>query len=85
MQVLETSRSSGNYDRTTKADTYLALGIRDMWLTDADNHLIEARHKVLNENLADWQVVQYGKGEHAESRVLAGWRASVDELFAGLI
>ena len=26
------SRSTANYDRTTKADTYLALGVRELWL-----------------------------------------------------
>jgi hypothetical protein len=28
---------------------------------------------------------QYVKGDIAESRVLNGWRVSVDELFAGLV
>jgi len=28
------SRSTNVYDRTTKADTYLALGIRELWLVD---------------------------------------------------
>ena len=79
------SKSSGNYDRTTKADTYLALGVRELWLIDADNRMIEVRYKIMKGSFPDWQVVQYRKGEWAESRVLEGWRVSVDELFAGLI
>ena len=79
------SKSSGNYDRTTKADTYLALGVQEMWLIDADNRMIEVRHRIMKSGFPDWQVVQYRKGEWAESRVLSGWRVSVDELFAGLV
>ena len=79
------SKSSGNYDRTTKADTYLALGVRELWLIDADNRMIEVRYKIMKGSFPDWQVVQYRKGEWAESRVLEGWRVSVDELFAGLV
>ena len=79
------SKSSGNYDRTTKADTYLALGVRELWLIDADNRMIEVRYKIMKGSFPDWQVLQYRKGEWAESRVLEGWRVSVDELFAGLV
>ena len=79
------SKSSGTYDRTTKADTYLALGVRELWLIDADNRMIEVRHRIMKSSFPDWQVVQYRKGEWAESRVLSGWRVSVDELFAGLV
>jgi len=79
------SKSSGNYDRTTKADTYLALGVQELWLIDADNRMIEVRYKIMKGSFPDWQVVQYRKGEWAESRVLSDWRVSVDELFAGLV
>jgi len=79
------SKSSGTYDRTTKADTYLALGVRELWLIDADNRMIEVRYKIMKGSFPDWQVVQYRKGEWTESRVLEGWRVSVDELFADLV
>lgn len=79
------SKSSATYDRTTKADTYLALGVRELWLVDSDNVTIEVRHRVIREDYPVWQIIRYGKGEWAESRVLNGWRVSVDELFAGLI
>ena len=74
-----------NYDRTTKADTYLALGVRELWLVDSDSRTIEIRHRVIKENFPAWQTILSGKGQWAESRVLGGWRVSVDELFAGLV
>jgi len=79
------SKSSAIYDRTTKADTYLALGVEELWLIDSDTVTIEVRHKTIRENFPAWQIVRYRKAEWAESRVLAGWRVSVDELFAGLL
>src|SRR6266700_4219615 len=78
------SVSSATYDRTTKADTYLALGVRELWSIDSDNWTIEVRHRIIKENFPAWEIVRYGKGEWAESRVLSGWRVSVDELFAAL-
>jgi Uma2 family endonuclease len=79
------SKSSATYDRTTKADTYLALGVKELWLIDADNSAIEVRYRMDRENFPAWEIVRYGEGESAESRVLSGWRVSVAELFAGLI
>lgn len=78
------SKSSAIYDRTTKADTYLALGVRELWLVDSDNVTIEVRHRLMKDDFPIWQIVRYGKGEAAESRILDGWRVSVDELFSGL-
>lgn len=79
------SKTTSNYDRTTKADTYLALGVPELWLIDPDRWMIEVRHRIMKENFPAWETVRYGKGESAESRVLTGWRVSVDELFAGLV
>src|SRR5438105_3877608 len=79
------SKSSAVYDRTTKADTYLALDVQELWLIDSDSVTIEVRHRIMTENFPAWEIVRYGKGEVAESRVLNGWRVSVDELFAGLV
>ena len=79
------SVSSATYDRTTKADTYLALGVRELWLIDSDNWTIEVRHRIIKENFPALEIVRYGTGEWAESRALEGWRVSVDELFAGLV
>ena len=79
------SKSSANYDYTTKADTYLALGVREVWLIDSDNQWIEVRYSVVRDDFRAWNIVRYEKGDWAESRVLGTWRVSVDELFAELI
>jgi Uma2 family endonuclease len=79
------SRSNAVYDRTTKADTYLALGVRELWLIDPVTVTIEVRNAIMRGDRPAWETRAYGKGESAESRVLAGWLVSVDELFAGLV
>jgi Uma2 family endonuclease len=81
------SKSTAVYDRTTKADTCLALGVRELWLIDPTTPTIEVRHwtaPAIDGGLPRWEVVVYGAGESAESRVLSGWRVSVDRLFADL-
>jgi Uma2 family endonuclease len=82
------SKGTASYDRTTKADTYLALGVRELWLVDPESSTIEVRHRVepsAQGQLPRWEKIRYLSGEKAESRVLAGWQVSVDELFAGLV
>jgi len=82
------SKSTAVYDRTTKADTYLALGVRELWLVDPTSRTIEVRHWTpanIEGGLPRWEVVVYGAGESAESRVLSGWNVSVDRLFAELV
>jgi Uma2 family endonuclease len=37
------SPSTAHYDRTTKADTYAALGVRELWLVDLERRTIEQR------------------------------------------
>jgi Uma2 family endonuclease len=37
------SPSNANYDRRTKADTYRAMGVREMWLIDNENKEVEIR------------------------------------------
>ena len=79
------SRSNAVYDRTTKADTYLALGVRELWLIDPVTVTIEVRHAIIRNDRPAWEIRVYAAGEAAESTVLPGWRVSVDELFAGLV
>jgi Uma2 family endonuclease len=79
------SRSSGTYDRTTKAHTYLALGVRELWLIDAETATVEVRYRFIDKNVPAWQIIRYSKGDFAESRVLESWKVSVDELFEGLV
>jgi Uma2 family endonuclease len=78
------SRSTSVYDRTTKADTYLALGVRELWLIDPITETIEVRHASKDVEILVWKVLKYSRGQHAESRVLEGYQVSVNELFDGL-
>jgi Uma2 family endonuclease len=78
------SRSTSVYDRTTKADTYLALGVRELWLIDPFTTTIEVRHASKVGEIPVWKILKYSRGQHAESRVLEGYQVSVDDLFAGL-
>jgi Uma2 family endonuclease len=79
------SRSNATYDRTTKADTYLALGVRELWLIDPFTLTIEVRNSTEHKGKPVWERRSYLRSEVAESRVLNGWRVSVDELFEGLV
>ena len=82
------SKSTAVYDRTNKADTYLALGVHELWLVDPVSVTIEVRHSVAPASPGDWprwQVIVYGRLQEAESRVLPEWRVSVDRLFEGLV
>jgi Uma2 family endonuclease len=72
------SKSTANYDKTNKADTYLALGVPELWLLDSDTKSIEIRNRAATEDLPVWESRRFGRGEVATSRVLAGWRVSVD-------
>ena len=78
------SRSTAVYDRTTKADTYLLLDVRELWLVDRFTATIEVRHASTYEGFPVWETCIYARGELAKSRVLDGWEVSVDEIFAGL-
>jgi Uma2 family endonuclease len=42
------SPSSAIYDRNTKADTYGALGVRELWLIDERNETVELRYQTGN-------------------------------------
>ena len=72
------------YDRTTKADTYLGLGVRELWLIDAASKTVELRHAMFDGDSPRWEAINYGSGEIARSRVLSGWEVSVDILFENL-
>lgn len=78
------SRGSSVYDRTTKADTYLALGVRELWLIDPFSNTIEVRYAAKINEILVWKAIKYSSGQHAKSRVLEGYEVSVDDLFADL-
>ncbi len=78
------SKRTAIYDRTTKADTYLALGVRELWIIDSVDQSIEVRVAGIVEGRPVWERLRYVAGEWAESRVLEGWKVSVDQLFEGI-
>jgi Uma2 family endonuclease len=63
------SQGSAIYDRNTKADTYAALGVKELWLVDEHNRTIEVR--VLSENRLHPGKVASGN-ERIDSIVLSG-------------
>jgi Uma2 family endonuclease len=71
------SPGSAIYDRNTKADTYAALGVRELWLVDEHNKTIEVR--VLSENRLQPGKVASGN-ERINSMVLAGFSFAADEV-----
>lgn len=79
------SRSSKVYDQTIKADTYLALGVRELWLVDPWNAIIEVRYASKKGEILVWKSIKYSRGHVAKSRVLHGYEVSVDKLFAEII
>lgn len=79
------SKSTAVYDRTTNADTYLALGVRELWIVDSSTQTIEVRHAIIQKERLVWEMFRYSANDSAESKVLAGWKVSVNELFAGLV
>ena len=79
------SRRTIIYDHTTKADTYLALGVRELWLVNPFAATIEVRHAGKIGDKLVWHVLKYSRGQQAQSRVLAGFEVSVTDLFEGLV
>ena len=78
------SRSTNVYDHTTKADTYLALGVRELWLVDPFNAIIQVRHASKIGEILVWKIFSYSHGQTAQSRVLEGFEVAVTDFFAGI-
>jgi Uma2 family endonuclease len=78
------SKSNAVYDHTTKADTYLALGVPELWLIDPVTATIQVRYAGESKGKPSWEIWRYSEGDEALSRVLDGWRVSVADLFADL-
>lgn len=78
------SRSTNVYDHTTKADTYLALGVRELWLIDPFNAVVQVRHASKIGEILVWKILSYSHGQTAQSRVLEGFEIAVTDFFAGL-
>ncbi|HEV2861184.1 MAG TPA: Uma2 family endonuclease [Pyrinomonadaceae bacterium] len=72
------SPGSAMYDRNTKADTYGALGVRELWLIDESEQTVEVRRQTgggFDEGRT------YALGETVSSGVFPTLRLSVEQLF----
>jgi Uma2 family endonuclease len=73
------SPGSAIYDRTAKADTYAALGVRELWLVDLETQSIEQRRL----RGRSWQVVGvFGRRQIVKSSAFRGLEVEVSEVFA---
>ncbi|MBC7909644.1 MAG: Uma2 family endonuclease [Pyrinomonadaceae bacterium] len=72
------SPGSAMYDRNTKADTYGALGVRELWLVDETSETIEVRRQT-GDGFDDGQI--FKRGEQAVSKVFPDLSLPVEQLF----
>jgi len=72
------SPSSAIYDRNTKADTYAALGVKELWLVDEPSGIIEVR--VLNEDRYGPSMV-FEHDDKLTSTILTGFEVRVGDVF----
>src|SRR5258706_9765589 len=73
------SPGSAIYDRNTKADTYAALGVKELWLLDEVGELVEVR-ALLGDRYDDGRF--FNKDEKLTSVVLPGLEIAVIKIFA---
>ena len=66
------------YDRHTKADTYGALGVRELWLIDEAAQTVEVRRQT---GAGFDEGRTFGPGQQVESAVFPSLRFSVEQLF----
>jgi len=69
------SPSNANYDRKTKADTYRAMGVREMWLIDHKRKEVEIRCFESEENAT------FKLADNLHSTVLPKLRIPIRSLF----
>ena len=72
------SPGSAIYDRNTKADTYGALGVRELWLIDESAETVEVRRQT-GEGFDEGRT--FARGERVESSVFPALQLSVEQLF----
>lgn len=72
------SPGSAIYDRNTKADTYGALGVRELWLIDETAETIEVRRQTGN-GFDDGQF--FGRSEAFTSTIFPDLNLNVEQLF----
>ena len=72
------SPGSAIYDRNTKADTYGALGVRELWLIDETAETVEVRRQT-GSGFDEGQT--FKRGEEIRSAVFPGLQLPVEKLF----
>jgi Uma2 family endonuclease len=72
------SPGSAIYDRNTKADTYGALGVRELWLIDEAAQTVEVRRQT---GTGFDEGRTFSRGEQVESAVFPALRLHVEQLF----
>lgn len=74
------SPGSAIYDRNTKADTYGALGVRELWLIDEAGETVEVRNQ--NETCGRFGAGEiFNRGERVTSTVFPDLDLQVDKIF----
>ncbi len=73
------SPGSAIYDRNTKADTYAALGVRELWLVDEAARTVEVRRQTGGGTFDEGRT--FGRGESVESVIFPTLRLPVEQLF----
>jgi Uma2 family endonuclease len=72
------SPGSAIYDRNTKADTYGALGVRELWLVDETAGTVEVRRQT-GSGFDEGRIFE--RGEELKSDVFPGLQLPVEKLF----
>src|SRR6185369_8689527 len=72
------SAESAIYDRNTKADTYAALGVKELWLVDEASGIIELRTL---EGDSYGPSLVFERDDYLKSIVLAGFEVKVSRVF----
>ncbi|HEX7958039.1 MAG TPA: Uma2 family endonuclease, partial [Pyrinomonadaceae bacterium] len=72
------SPGSAIYDRNTKAETYAALGVRELWLIDEVAQTVEVRRQ---DGGSFDEGRTFSRGETVESAVFHALRLPVERLF----
>ena len=73
------SPGSAIYDRNTKADTYAALGVRELWLIDETAETVEVRRQAGGGDFDEGRTFQ--RGDALASAVFPDLQLTVGQLF----
>lgn len=73
------SPGSAVYDRNTKAETYAALGVRELWLIDEAEQTVEVRRQAGGGVFDEGRT--FAGGEFVESNVFPTLRLPAEQLF----